>query len=182
MVQTSSDLSSATELPEEKQTEFGGYSRGYLIYAVGLMAVVNLLNYLDRQLMVILLEPIRREFGFSDAQAGLLTGFAFSLFYMLLALPAARLADRSSRRKLLAGAVALWSIMTGLCGLAGSYSTLLMARFGVGVGEAGALPTIHSLISDKLPQRRRGLAMSVLSVGVVMGVMSGLSAGGWIAD
>lgn len=181
MVQTGSDRSSTATLPEES-AGFQGFSRNYLIYAVGLMGIVQVLNYLDRQIMVILLEPIRRDFGFSDAQGGLLTGFAFSLFYLTFVLPAARLADRVSRRKLLAGALALWSIMTGLCGLAGNYMWLLVARFGVGVGEAGALPSIHSMISDYLPQRRRGIAMSVLSVGIVVGVMCGLSAGGWLAD
>lgn len=182
MEMTGSDHSSTAESPAETETSRKGFSRNYLIYAVGLMALVNLLNYMDRQLMGILLEPIRREFGFSDAQGGLLTGFAFSLFYIIFGLPAAHLADRSSRRKLLAAAAALWSIMTGLCGAAGNYMWLLLARFGVGVGEAGALPAIHSMISDMLPPRRRGLAMSILGVGMLIGIMCGLSIGGWIAD
>jgi predicted MFS family arabinose efflux permease len=158
------------------------FGRGYIIYAVGLMTLVNVLNYMDRQLMAILLEPIKRDFGLSDSQAGLLTGLAFSLLYTALALPAARLADRHSRRLLLSIAVATWSLATGLCGVAGSFSVLLIARLGVGVGEAGVLPTMHSMISDMLPPRRRAIAMSALGVGATTGAMIGVGLGGWVAQ
>lgn len=157
-------------------------STRYAVYAVGLLSVVHLINYMDRFVLMILLEPIRLEFGLDDSQAGLLSGLAFALVYTGLALPAARLADRSSRRKLLSAMAGFWSVMTGLCGLAVNFPMLLIARLGIGVGEAGVLPTIHSLISDMVAPHRRGLAMAILATGATLGSTIGLGLGGWISE
>jgi predicted MFS family arabinose efflux permease len=105
-----------------------GFSERYLWAALAILFLINLANYMDRFIMSILIEPVRKEFGLSDTQAGLLTGLAFSFIYALLILPVARLSDRFSRKKILVAAVAAWSLLTTLCGAASSYATLLLAR------------------------------------------------------
>src|SRR5690606_78693 len=113
-----------------------------------ILFVTYVLNFIDRQLMTILLEPIKQEFGASDTAMGFLTGFAFALFYATLGVPVARLADNWSRRNVIAIAIALWSGMTALCSAAASFGQLALFRVGVGVGEAGGTPPSHSLIAD----------------------------------
>ena len=171
-----------TDDPAQRGSGQSVYTRGYLIYVVALLFSINFVNYFDRNLMVVLLEPIRLEFGLSDSQAGLLNGAAFSVVYTLMALPIARLADTRSRRKLLAAAVGFWSVMTGLCGIAGSFFVLLAARLGVGVGESGVLPMLHSLVSDTVSPRRRALVLTLLAVANTGGMIIGFGVGGYVAE
>ena len=149
-----------------------------------LLLIVYVFNFMDRQIVNILAEPIRKELGLSDTQIGLMTGLAFALFYTFLGLPIARFADRPStnRVSLIALALAVWSIMTALCGLAQNYVQLLLARIGVGVGEAGCTPAAHSLITDTVSRERRASALAFYSLGIPAGGLLGLVIGGQLAD
>jgi len=147
-----------------------------------LLCAVYSFNWMDRYVLVILLEPIRKDLGLSDTAAGLLTGFVFSSVYALAGFPIARLADRGSRRTVIAIAVAAWSVMTTGAGFARGFFTLAIARMGVAVCEAGCSPPAHSLISDYFPPRRRGTAMALYSLGISIGIWAGLSLGGEISE
>jgi MFS family permease len=127
-----------------------------------LLLTVYIFNFIDRQIVNILAEPIAQDLKLSDTQIGLMTGLAFALFYTVLGLPIARFADRpgTNRPRLIAVALALWSAMTALCGLAQNFWQLLLARIGVGVGEAGCTPPAHSLISDIVPPEKRASALA----------------------
>jgi MFS family permease len=158
------------------------YSRAYLRYALGLLFVVYVVNFVDRQILAILLPGIKTELLLADWQLGLLSGTLFGLFYATLGLPIARLADLYSRKWVMAVCVGLWSLMTALQGSAAGYYTLLAYRTGVGVGEAGGSPPAHSLISDYFPPEKRATALGVFSLGVPVGIMIGFLAGGWMAE
>ncbi|MGX7925880.1 spinster family MFS transporter [Tsuneonella sp. HG094] len=149
-----------------------------------ILLVVYIFNFIDRQIVNILAEPIARDLELSDTQIGLMTGLAFALFYTLLGLPIARYADRPSthRPKLIAIALATWSAMTALCGLAQNFVQLLVARIGVGVGEAGCTPAAHSLISDMVPKERRASALAFYALGIPIGTLLGMIIGGLLAD
>lgn len=149
-----------------------------------LLLVVYIFNFIDRQIVNILAEPIARDLKLSDTQIGLLTGLAFALFYTVLGLPIARYADRpaTSRPRLIAVALAVWSGMTALCGLAQNYTQLLLARIGVGAGEAGCTPAAHSLISDIVPRERRASALAFYALGIPVGTLLGMIVGGQLAD
>ncbi|HEY0106196.1 MAG TPA: MFS transporter [Rhizomicrobium sp.] len=159
-------------------------SRTVNLSRFGVLAALTLVytaNQIDRQLVGILLEPIRHEFALSDSQLGFLSGIAFAMFYATLGIPFALLADRANRRNLISVALALWSLATGLCGLVSSFPQLLAARVLVGVGESGSLPTSHSMIADLYGRKDRATAMGILSVGANLGVMIAFAAGGLIA-
>ncbi len=132
-------------------------------YALGVLVVVYTFNFIDRQILSILLEPIKQDLGLSDSALGLLTGFAFALFYATLGIPIARYADKGNRRNLIALALAIWSAMTALSGLAQNFWQLLAARIGVGVGEAGCSPPAHSMIADYFPAHKRATALGIYS-------------------
>lgn len=151
-------------------------------YALGVLVVVYTFNFIDRQILSILLEPIKLDLGLSDTQLGLLTGFAFAAFYATLGIPIARFADRSNRRNLIALALAIWSGMTALSGLAQNFWHLLIARIGVGVGEAGCSPPAHSMLADYYPAERRSTALGIYSLGIPVGILFGFLAGGWINE
>ncbi|MBW2345305.1 MAG: MFS transporter, partial [Deltaproteobacteria bacterium] len=155
---------------------------GYRRYVLILLLIVYIFNFIDRQIVAILLPEIKAELGLSDSQLGLLTGFAFALFYVTFGIPIANLADRKRRVPIIAGAVAIWSGMTALCGLAQNFVHLLIARIGVGVGEAGCTPPAHSLIADYFPPNRRAMALAVYSMGTAVGGGLGLFFGGWMSD
>jgi predicted MFS family arabinose efflux permease len=155
-------------------------SRAYARYALALLLLVYVINYVDRQVLSILVEPIRRELGLSDTQIGLLSGLGFALFYAAAGLPIARLADRTSRKGIIAGCLALWSGATAVCGLAANFTQLLAARIFVAVGEAGAGPAGHSMLADLFPHGKRATALAVFSCGVPIGILVGLLAGGWL--
>lgn len=157
-------------------------SPGYSRYVLGVLFVVYVFNFIDRQILAILLDPIKSDLGVSDTEMGFLTGFAFAIFYALAGLPIARWADRGSRRTIIALGIALWSAMTAASGLARSFAQLAIARVGVGVGEAGCTPPAHSLISDYFPPERRSTALAVYAMGTYVGVMIGFLAGGWISE
>jgi len=158
------------------------FSPAYRLYALGLLTTIYVFNFIDRQVVVILQESIREDLGLMDWQLGLLSGFAFAIFYVTMGIPIARIADRSNRNTVISISLALWSGMTALCGAAQAYWQLLIARVGVGVGEAGCSPPAHSLISDFYPPEQRGRAMSVYNMGIYMGVFVGFLAGGWINE
>lgn len=157
-------------------------SPAYRYYALGLLTVVYAFNFIDRQLLAILQESIKLELGLSDSQLGLLTGFAFAVFYVTAGIPIARLADRWVRRNIIAMAIGTWSLMTALSGLAGNYAHLLAARIGVGVGEAGGSPPAHSMLSDIFPPHQRATALSFYSTGINVGILFGFLLGGWLNE
>lgn len=146
-----------------------------------LLTTAYFFSYMDRQILAILQELIRRDLHLTDTQLGLLAGFAFAIFYATLGIPVARLADRGNRVTIIAVALALWSLMTAVCGLAQNFVQLLAARIGVGVGEAGSSPPSHSIIADLYPPEKRAGAMGVYSLGVVLGTAFGTIIGGTVA-
>jgi MFS family permease len=141
----------------------GALSKGPRKYALGILLVIYIFNFLDRQIVNILAEPIRNELELADWQIGLMTGFAFALFYTFLGIPIARLAERRNRVTIISVAVGVWSAFTVMCGLAANFTPLLLARIGVGVGEAGCTPPAHSLISDYFPLSERATVNSALA-------------------
>lgn len=158
------------------------YTNAYLRYALGLLTTVYVINFVDRQILAILLNSIKQDLGLSDLQLGLLSGTAFGLFYATLGVPIARLADRFSRKGVMAICLTIWSGMTALCGTATGFYSLLAYRIGVGVGEAGGSPPSHSMISDYFPAERRATALGIFSLGVPLGIMVGFLAGGWMNE
>jgi predicted MFS family arabinose efflux permease len=152
----------------------------YRCYVLALLWAAALLRFVDLQILAVLLEPIKAEFHLSDTELALLGGLAFALFYAALGIPVAWLAERYSRRTIIAIAVSLWSLMTMLCGQAGSFAALFLARMGVGVGEAGAYPPTTSLLADYFPPSLRGRACAVLASAIPIGVLAGFLAGGFI--
>jgi MFS family permease len=155
-------------------------TRSYARYVLGLLSLVYVVSFIDRQILAMLMEPIKQEFGVSDTAMGLLTGFAFVLFYTLAGIPIARLADRASRKYIITVSLAVWSLMTAASGLARSFAQLAVIRVLVGVGEAGCNPSAHSLISDYFPPQRRATALSVYACGVFVGSAIAFLAGGWL--
>lgn len=148
------------------------------------LLVVYIFNFLDRQIVNILAEPISRDLGLSDTQIGLMTGIAFAAFYTFLGIPIARYADRpkTNRVGLISVSLIIWSGMTALCGMAQNFAQLLLARIGVGVGEAGCTPAAHSLIADLAPPEKRASAISFYSLGIPIGSLLGMLIGGLVAD
>ncbi|MEJ5979168.1 MFS transporter [Novosphingobium sp. PS1R-30] len=149
---------------------------------VAMLAGAYSLNFLDRQLLSILAEPVKADLGLTDTQLGLLSGLAFAVFYTLFGIPVAWLADRSNRVRIIVVACALWSLFTGACGFAQNFTQLAIARIGVGVGEAGGSPPSYSIIADYFPPERRGGALALYSLGVPIGTTAGAALGGWIAS
>jgi MFS family permease len=164
---------SDSDQPRISVAESGVLSRGRAWWAVAVLTLANVSAFVDRQILSLLVVPIRRDLGISDEQVSYLMGLTFALFYTVLGLPIGRLADRSSRRAIVGWGVAMWSVMTTLSGLARGYGHLLLARVGVGVGEAALGPAAVSLIADAFPRDRRGSAMSVYALGTFLG--SGLA-------
>ena len=152
----------------------------YSWYVLGLLCLVYLSNHVDRQVLMILLEPIKAELGTTDLQMGLLTGPAFALFYTIAGIPIARWADRGTRKTIVAISVAIWSLLTALSGAARSFGALALLRVGVGIGEAGCSPPSHSLISDYFPPHQRARAMGIFSAGSQAGAAFGWLLGGWL--
>ena len=142
----------------------------YAWYALGILTLANVSSYADRQILTLLVGPIRRDLAISDTQMSLLLGVSFAVFYTVLGFPIARLADRRSRRGIIAAGIACWSVMTALCGAAKNYGQLLLARIGVGVGEAALSPPAYSMIADYVPRERLGTAIGTYSMGIYLGV------------
>ncbi|MEM9209110.1 MAG: MFS transporter, partial [Pseudomonadota bacterium] len=151
-------------------------------YALCVLVVVYTFNFVDRQILAILLPAIKAEFGVGDAVLGFLAGTAFALFYATLGVPIALLADRWNRRNLIALSLTLWSGMTALSGFAGNIVQLALARIGVGVGEAGCSPAAHSMIADYYPPEQRASAMGIFTLGISAGIMLAYLTGGWVVQ
>lgn len=151
-------------------------------YVLAVLFVVYTFNFIDRQILAILLPSIKAEFGVNDTVLGFLAGPAFAVFYATLGVPIALIGDRWSRRNLIAIALALWSGMTALSGMATSVTQLALARIGVGVGEAGCSPPAHSMISDYYPPEKRSAAMGIYTSGISIGIMLAFLVGGWVAQ
>ncbi len=159
-----------------------GYSKGYLRYALGMFLLIYIVNFVDRQIFSILIEPIKEEIDLSDTQLGLLGGIAFALFYTIAGIPIARWADVGVRKNIVALAILIWSGMTMMTSTAKSFGGLLLARVGVGIGEAGCSPPIHSMISDYFPENKRATALAIYAMGIPIGGAIGTLAGGWIGE
>jgi MFS family permease len=150
----------------------------YCWYVVVLLTLIYTVSFIDRQILALMIGPIRRDFGISDTQVSLLIGLAFALFYTFLGIPIARLADRHSRRAIIAAGVLVWCAMTAACGVSHNYGQLFLARVGVGVGEAALGPSALSMISDYFPQESRGRAISFYTMGISLGSALAMIVGG----
>ena len=180
--------SSSTPPPSTQRSEAArneaqvGVSRAYSNYVLGVLFLVYVFNFIDRQILATVLEDIKRDFEISDSWLGFLTGTGFALFYTLAGIPIARLADRRSRRNIVAVGLLLWSFMTLASGLARNFSHLLLARLGVGIGEAAGSPPSHSLISDYFAPERRTTALAIYATGIYLGAMIAFLAGGYVRE
>ena len=165
----------ATEISNHRQA-----SNFYRNYVLVMLTLVYVFNFIDRQLLVILQESIKKELHLSDTQLGLLSGFTFAIFYVTMGIPIARLADKGNRRNIVAASLGVWSLMTACSGLARNFVQLLLARIGVGVGEAGGSPPAHAMISDYFPPQKRSTALSIYSTGIYFGILIGFLMGGYL--
>jgi len=178
---TSEDL--ASNLSPEKVAAVKAYQNPYYRYLVlGILTAAYVSNFVDRQVINVLAQFIIDDLQISDGQFGMLSGLAFALIYTTLGIPIARLADISNRRNIIAISITIWSIMTALCGAAQNFAQLFMARFGVGVGEAGGSPPAHSIVSDIFPAAQRATALSIYSLGVYGGILVGTVGGAYLVQ
>jgi len=168
--------------PRTAAPETAATTPSYRRYALSLMLGIYILNFLDRQVINILAEPIKRDLNLADWQIGMMSGLAFALFYTVLGVPIARFAETRNRPFIIAGALTVWSAFTALCGLAQNFVQLCLFRIGVGVGEAGCTPPAHSLITDYVPKSKRASALAFYSMGVPLGSLLGMAMGGIVAD
>jgi predicted MFS family arabinose efflux permease len=158
------------------------YSRGYRAWLLTVLLLTNAMNLADRQGIAAVAQAVKLDLKFTDSQMGLLQGLAFAIFYSLLGLPIARLAERHSRTKIIAGCLTIFSVMVALCGTATSFLRLLLFRIGVATGDAGFGPPSSSLISDHYPQDKRASVMSIMWLGAPIGVVAGAIFAGWMAE
>ena len=158
------------------------YTNTYTRYVLGVLVVVYVFNFIDRQILAILAPAIKDDLQLSDTQIGALSGVAFGIFYATLGIPIARLADRYSRVNIISICLTIWSLMTALSGLATNFVQLLIARIGVGIGEAGGSPPSHSLLADYFAPGKRATALGIYALGVPIGILFGNLAGGWIGE
>jgi predicted MFS family arabinose efflux permease len=167
-------------MPDKEPINIRETSTRYRNYVLVMLTLVYVFNFVDRQLLVILQESIKKELHLSDTQLGMLSGFTFAIFYVTMGLPIARFADKGNRRNIVAISLSLWSVMTALSGLSRNFVQLLMARVGVGVGEAGGSPPAHAMISDYFPPGKRATALSFYSTGIYIGILVGFLMGGYL--
>ena len=183
-------MSAATETPSASRArttdpdlpDQGPFARAYRTYFLVLMVLISAFSVIDRTAMLTLGQAIKLDLKLSDMQFGLMSGFGFALFYALLGLPLARIADTRNRVRLVSVSVAIFSVFATLCGFARSFVQLLACRMVVGVGEAGVMPPTVSVISDLYPPSRRGTALGILSIGIPLGSLIGPIGGGYLAD
>ena len=157
-------------------------ARKHRNYALAILFIVYIFNFIDRQIVNILQEDIKADLKLLDWQLGTMTGLAFAVVYCTFGIPVARIADSTSRKGVVVVSLAVWSGFTALCGLATNYLTLLLARMGVGLGEAGGSPPAHAMISDLYEKEKRGRALAVYSAGLYAGTLLGYYLGGWLSD
>lgn len=165
-------------LPQE--VEVTPFSTKYSNFILFMLTGVYVFNFIDRQILVILQESIKKDLGLSDTQLGLMSGFTFALFYVSFGIPIARLADKGNRKKIITVSLLIWSGMTAISGRAQNFIQLLLARIGVGIGEAGGSPPAHSMISDLFAPGKRATALAIYSTGISIGILLGFLIGGWI--
>lgn len=158
------------------------YSKGYSNYVLGILFLVYIFNFVDRQVLSVFIGPIKEEFGASDTQMGLLVGFAFALLYTIAGIPIARWADTGNRRNIIALGLLVWSGMTVMSGFARSFAQLALVRVGVGIGEAAGSPPAHSLIADYFPLDRRATALAIYASGAFVGGALAFLAGGYLRE
>jgi MFS family permease len=155
-------------------------ARGYAWYVATILTLAHVVSFLDRQVLALLVEPIKRDLEISDTQMSLLMGLAFALLYTIAAIPLGRLADRRSRRNIITVGIAVWCAMTATCGLARNYWQLFLARVGVGIGEATLTPSALSMLSDYFPREKRGAAVGFYNMGVSVGAGIAFIVGGQV--
>ncbi len=165
--------------PGEREPDVGGRYAGYV---TGVLVIVYIFNFIDRQIVTILAEEIKADLGISDAQIGFLYGTAFAVFYAIFGIPLGKLADNWTRKNLIAVGIGFWSLMTALSGTARSFASLAAYRVGVGVGEASATPAAFSMLSDYFSPRLRATVLAIYSSGIYIGAGIGVFLGGWIVD
>jgi len=163
-------------------SEGGLHLRRWRGLTLALLGAVFAVHFLDRQILAILIPPIKAELGLSDTALGFLSGFAFTVFFSTAGLVIARLADRADRARIITWSLAVFSVMTAMCGLAMGFWQLLAARVGVGVGEGGTNPASHSLIADLFPMQQRAAAMATYSIGPHIGLVLAFGLGGWLGQ
>ena len=156
-------------------------SGAYLHYVLGLLFIVNVVNYMDRSIVGVLIEPMRADLHLSDTQLGLMTGFAFALFYAIAGIYLAHLADLHNRPAIISVSIVVWGLMAALTGAAQNFWQLLLARVGVGIGEASVIPASNALLADYYKPARRPFALAIFTAGSMVGVMAGSIVGGVIA-
>ena len=165
-------------MENNKGINFPNPSVAWTTLAILFLAYIS--SFVDRMIISLLVEPIKKDFQISDTQVSLLLGLSFAIFYCLAALPIGRLVDIWSRKKIVTVGITLWSFMTALCGLAQNYTQLFLARIGVGVGEASLAPAAYSMLADSFPPKKLGLAMGVFTMGTAVGAGLALIIGGAI--
>ncbi len=171
-----------TSKVSQKSEKSAAYSPAYANYVLGVLFIVYVFNFVDRQIMSVFIGPIKAEFGASDTAMGLLVGFAFAVLYTFAGIPIARWADKSNRRNIIAIGLTIWSAMTIASGMAKTFVHLVIARIGVGIGEAAGTPPAHSLIADYFPTHRRGTALAIYSSGVFAGSAVAYLGGGYLLE
>ena len=165
---------------QDDQTISEQSSLRYAWYVVGLLTLANISSFLDRQILALLVVPIKRDLHLSDTKVSLLMGLSFALFYTVFGIIISRLADSSNRRNIIIAGITIWSLLTALCSGVKNYSQFFLARMGVGIGEATLSPTAYSIISDYFPKRKLGMALSVFSMGIFLGSGIALAIGSGI--
>ena len=171
-----------TQSISDESSDTAPFLSGHKTSVLFLLFLVYTSNYTDRQILIILAEPIKAEFGLKDWQLGFLTGTAFALFYATLGIPIARLADRWHRVNIIAIALTIWSAMTALCGVTINFVQLAAARVGVGIGEAGGSPPAVSLLASYFHRGQRSTAMGIYALGPTVGILIGFVVGGWVNE
>jgi MFS family permease len=154
------------------ESDFTGERRRAAFLGLGALMLVNVMSQLDRQIMSVLVEPIRKAIGFADTEMGIVVGLAFAVFYTLAGLPLGRLADVTNRKRIVLSVLSLWSLATAACGLARGFWTLFAARVFVGIGEAGASPAAQSILAESFPPARIGRALSTYQMAIPIGSSS----------
>ncbi len=185
MTANSKDASTTSEnqLSTRMAAAAKAYQNPYYRYLVlGILTAAYVSNFVDRQVINVLAQYIIDDLEISDGQFGMLSGLAFACIYTTLGIPIARLADISNRRNIIAISITIWSVMTALCGAAQNFFQLFMARFGVGVGEAGGSPPAHSIVSDIFPAAQRATALSIYSLGIYGGILVGTIGGAYLVQ
>jgi len=170
------------EQTEEQQAYQAYQSKTYRYYALAVLTLIYVFNFVDRQIIVILSEYIIEDLDLSLAQYGMLSGIAFAAIYCVFGIPIAQLADKGRRRNVIAVSLTVWSVFTALCGSVQNFWQLFAARFGVGIGEAGGSPPAHSMVSDIFPVEERATALSIYSMGVYGGILIGYVGGAYLVQ